>query len=132
MTNAAAISLDSHWEQQPVGLEWREKHGKHFKGVAWYVTTFDAQSEETDAANKMKLCFGAIDGSSLIYLNGKLLADRPYPYKGNTDSWKIPFDLQLPAGLLKPKANKLVIRVEKYIGVSGIWRPVYLAQGIAA
>ena len=128
MTKALPITLDTHWEKQQAGLDWRQQHGEHYKGVAWYVASFDVPQNDDD----MKFCFGAIDGSALIYLNGTLLADRPYPYKGNPDSWKLPFELQIPKGCLKPTGNSLVIRVEKYIGVSGIWRPVYLATGTAA
>lgn len=120
------IGTDSHWEKQPAGLAWEEKHGKPYKGVAWYAAEIAPTAAEL--TSPMQLCFGAVDGNAVIYLNGRLLLDRPYPWQGDTDSWKKPFTVPIPDGVLKSGVNRLVVRVEKHIAVSGIWRSVFLAK----
>jgi hypothetical protein len=121
-----AIGTDSHWEAQPAGLAWEQEHGKPYKGVAWYGA--EIMPTAAELAAPMQLCFGAVDGNAVIYLNGQLLLDRPYPWQGDRDSWKKPFTVPVPEGLLKSGANRLVVRVEKHIAVSGIWRSVFLSR----
>ena len=120
------IATDGPWEKQPAGLAWEKKHGRVYKGVAWYATAIVPAEGEGD--RPLRLCFGAVDGSARIFLNGALLLDRPYPWQGNRDSWRQPFSVPIPAGLLKPGPNHLVVRVEKHLGVSGIWRAVFLDE----
>ncbi len=120
-----AVGTDSHWEKQPAGLKWQETHGSPFKGAAWYRTAFrlgdDAKS------GKLKLAFGAVDGSAVIWLNGRKIIERPFPYEGDPESWKKPFELDITEYADRAGDNDLVVRVEKHEGQSGIWRPVYLS-----
>ena len=53
------------------------------------------------------------------------LLDRPYPYKGNADSWNEPFEVDV-SDAVKLGANILVVRVEDGAGLGGIFKPVYL------
>ena len=95
--------------------------------MAWYSVRFDAKPENLN--EKMRLYFGAVDGQmSVIYLNGQKLLERPFPYNGDRDSWRKPFNVNIPAGLLREKGNLLVVRVEKYTHVSGIWQPVFFGK----
>lgn len=126
--NWPTISTTTHWERQPAGLAWEKKYGAPYKGTAWYGTTFNLTQKENQAS--LKLCFGAIDGNAEVYLNGKKILERPYPYKGDSESWKKPFEIIIPSNILKTKDNSLVIRVEKHDGLSGIWRPVFLERNI--
>lgn len=121
------IGTDSHWEKQPAGIAWEKAHGKPYKGVAWYSVRFDAKPEDLNA--RMRFYFGAVDGQmTVVYLNGQKLLERPFPYNGDRDSWRKPFSVNIPAGLLKEKGNLLVVRVEKYTHVSGIWQPVFFGK----
>ena len=124
-----AIGTDSHWEKQPAGIAWEKAHGKPYKGVAWYSVKFDADAQMLN--KKTRLYFGAVDGQmSIIYFNGQKLLERPFPYQGDMNSWRTPFSVSIPAGLLKAKENLLVVRVEKYTHVSGIWHPVFFGEEI--
>ena len=121
-----SISTDSPWEKQAIGLEWEKKHGKHFKGFGWYRCNFELKNVNPD--QQMKLTFGAIDGAAEIWLNGNKIHSREFPYKGDLNSWRLPFDVDI-TGKLVPGSNFLVVRVEKHLGVSGIWRPVFISCG---
>jgi len=124
-----AIGTDSHWEKQPAGIAWEKAHGKPYKGVAWYSVKFDAANQLLK--DKTRLYFGAVDGlMTIVYFNGQKLLERPFPYKGDNDSWRKPFNVSIPAGLLKEKDNLLVVRVEKYTHVSGIWHPVFFGKDV--
>ena len=121
------IDTDSHWEKQPAGIAWEKANGKPYKGVAWYSVRFDVKPELLK--EKTRLYFGAVDGMmTVVYVNGKKLLERPFPYKGDMQSWRKPFSVMLPAGSLKEKGNLLVVRVEKYTHVSGIWQPVFFGK----
>ena len=120
---AESIGTDSHWEKQPAGQRWKEKHGSDFKGVGWYRVMFDAENP----AEPRDLVFGSVDGSAVFYLNGEKIWERPFPYKGDANSWRYSFKIPVPEKLLKEKGNVLTVRVEKRVGLCGIWRPVFLA-----
>lgn len=120
-----AVGTDSHWEKQPAGLKWQEIHGSPFKGAAWYRTAF--RLGDGEKSGKLKLVFGAVDGNAVIWLNGLKIAERTFPYEGDPESWKKPFELDITEYTDRTGENDLVVRVEKHAGLSGIWRPVYLS-----
>ncbi len=120
MAGAADIKTDSHWSKQQIGQSWEKQHGRQYLGTGWYYNTFSSRPKNP------VICFMAVDGTATIYLNGKQIHHRPYPFEGNRDSWKEPFRVTVPPELLKSKDNLLVIRVEKHEGQAGIWRPVHL------
>ena len=118
------IATDSHWAKQAPGQEWKKAHGLDYLGVGWYFNRFDFP--QRPGVKKAEMLFQAIDGSAEIFLNGRRIHSRPYPYNGNIHSWKEPFRIDVPMDLLKPNGNLLSIRLEKHIGLAGIWRPVHL------
>ena len=124
LKNAQSANTASHWNKLPIGVAWKKKHGVDFLGTGWYFHHFDSPVKK--GVKGAELLFQSLDGSALIYLNGKLICDHPYPYKGNRQSWREPFKVQLPPELLKKKNNFLAIRIEKHEGLAGIWRPVNL------
>jgi hypothetical protein len=120
----ASIGVDSHWEKQPYGKAWAAKHGgKDFKGIGWYRTSFDMD----EVAGDYEFVFIAVDGTATFYLNGQKIGDRPYPYKGNINSWRDSFKVAIPKGLLKKKNNVLTVSIDKRIGLCGIWKTVFIA-----
>lgn len=122
-----AVKTDSHWEKQLPGLKWEQEHGKPFKGAGWYRCSFKV--DKFAELEKLKLVFGAVDGSSIIWLNGQKILERPYPYKGDVESWKKPFEVAITDFVKRNAINHLVVRVEKHLGLSGIWRPVFVSTG---
>jgi hypothetical protein len=123
-SNAQAIGTNSHWEKQPAGIKWRNKHGSNYRGVAWYYNNLE--NIKKDKLKTTSLYFSAVDGTATVFLNSVKIAYHPYPFKGNVKSWKEPFEVKIPAKLLTKEKNLLVIRVEKHTGLCGIWRPVFL------
>ena len=120
----ASIGVDSHWEKQPYGKAWAAKHGgKDFKGIGWYRMSFDMD----EVAGDYEFVFIAVDGTATFYLNGQKIGDRPYPYKGNANSWRDSFKVAIPKGLLKKKNNVLTVSIDKRIGLCGIWKSVFIA-----
>ncbi|MBP5640108.1 MAG: DUF4838 domain-containing protein [Victivallales bacterium] len=119
-----SIGVDNHWERQEAGLAWEKANGHEYKGKAWYRVKFNVTAEQLEKVLSME--FGAVDGTGEYFLNGKKFWYRPYPFKGDTDSWRKPFSVPGKELPLKVGENFMEISVEKHIGRSGIWRPVYL------
>ena len=113
------------WEQLPVGRAWRAEHGADYDGLAWYRTTFAVPEDLAD--RRVRLIFGAVDEACTIWVNGRRVLDRPYPYEGDPDargSRRLEVDA---TDAVHPGAgNVLAVRVEDRAGAGGIWRPVWL------
>ena len=125
-----AIVTDRQWELSEPGLAWEKTHGAPHKGVAWYRCHFKVRN--LNPSQQMKLTFGAVDGNADIWLNGKHIGTHEFPYKGDYDSWKKPYDIDA-TNAIRDGENLLVVRVDKREnGLSGIWRPVFLSMGAVA
>lgn len=109
-----------------MGRQWKEKHGGHYNGFAWYRTQFQAQSA-AEAARHV-LHFGAVDEACTVWVNGQHVLDRPFPFEGNTQSWELPFEIDITEVLRFDGPNHLAVRVEDNRGLGGIWRSVYLER----
>jgi hypothetical protein len=69
------------------------------------------------------LIVGAADEAAEVYVNGKKVLDRPYPYKGNPNSYAESFEVPWNP---VPGKNIIAIKVIDNIGVGGITKPCYL------
>jgi hypothetical protein len=119
------IRTDAAWEQQDCGRTWRREHGDtDYDGLAWYRTTF--LPSKTPGKPRLQLLFGAVDEACTVWVNGKRLLDRPYPYQGNTDSWKEAFEVDITDVVRYGEPNTVAVRVSDRSGAGGIWRPVWL------
>ncbi len=118
------INTVQPWEQQEPGRKWKEAHRVDYDGVAWYRTTFAVKA--TDKARQVRLVFGAVDEACTVWLNGQPILERPYPYQGNTDSWREAFEVDVTTQVRFDGPNVLVVRVEDNAGAGGIWKPVWL------
>lgn len=124
------IATTVSWEPQEAGRRWKEEHGRDYDGLAWYRTSFSLPAVDKDAA-QFRLIFGAVDEACRIWLNGRLLMERPYPYRGNPDSWREAFEVDVTSALRRDGPNVLAVRVEDNAGAGGIWKPVWLAASRA-
>ena len=61
-----------------------------------------------------------------IWINGRSVLDRPFPYKGNSDSWMHAFEIDITGYVRYDQPNVLAVRVEGNSGAGGIWRTVKL------
>ncbi len=123
-SNWLDITTNGPWEEQPVGKAWQAEHGSPYDGHAWYRKDFSVTPEQ--AAKNVKLVFGAVDEACKVFLNGKQILDRPFPFQGNMNSWQEAFDIDIKPYLRTDKPNNLSVRVEDKAGAGGIWRPVWL------
>jgi hypothetical protein len=119
-----SIGTESCWEKQPVGKQWEQQHGKQYDGFGWYRNQFTVSS--SDSCKKIRLGFGAVDEACKVWVNGQLVLDRPFPYKGDEGSWQWAFDVDITEYVHFDKPNVLSVRVEDNSGGGGIWRPVKL------
>lgn len=129
-----SIGVKDCWERQPVGKRWAEAHnGVPYNGFAWYRNAFTVK--QAAPGKRYALGFGAVDEACVIWLNGKKIHTRPYPYKGDRESWQMPFEVDITAHVRLDRPNSLAIRVEDNSGAGGIWKGVRvitsdaLAQG---
>lgn len=121
----AETEVSAPWEELPVGRQWREEHAQDYDGLAWYRTRFRAPEEA--AGGRVRLIFGAVDEACTVWVNGRRLLDRPYPFEGDGDSWKKAFEVDITDVVRMDVDNVLAVRVEDRTGAGGIWRPVWLA-----
>lgn len=120
------IATDGPWEEQPVGRQWREEHGADYDGIAWYRTRF-APARDDDRP-QVRLVFGAVDEACVVWVNGRRLLERPYPYRGNPDSWQEAFEVDITDVVRYDRPNTVAVQVEDRAGAGGIWRMVWLVQ----
>jgi hypothetical protein len=118
------IGVDTVWEDQPVGKQWRAEHKSDYDGIAWYRTTVSL--DPAAKGHHIGLIFGAVDEACKVWVNGTLLLDRPFPYKGNVNSWQEAFDVDFTSVARFDRPNTIAVRVEDRSGAGGIWKPVYL------
>jgi hypothetical protein len=117
------IGTDSCWEEQSIGKQWEIQHGTQYDGVAWYRNTFTVSASNN---KKIQLLFGAVDEACKIWINGQFVLDRPFPYKGDHESWQKSFEVDITKYVFFDRPNVLAVRVEDSSGAGGIWRPVKL------
>ncbi len=119
------MRVDAPWDDQPEGKKWVDDHqGVAYTGLGWYRTELVAPAKQS--GTKAALIFGAVDEACTIWLNGKLLIDRPYPYQGNTMSWQEAFEVDVTDNLRWGQSNSLSVKVVNTTGKGGICKPVWL------
>ena len=123
------IEVGGWWKDRPPGRRYREQHGEDYSGVAWYRRRFTI--EQAASGNRIALVFGAVDAACDIWLNGKKVLERPFPYNGNENSWAEPFEVDVSDVAVADRQNVLTVRVDNISGPGGIWKPVRLVTSAA-
>jgi beta-glucuronidase len=84
--------------------DWNSQDPKflYYEGTVWYKKSFDAVLPGEN--ERVFLHFGAANYKTDVYLNGRKLG----MHKGGFS----PFNFEIPAGVLKAKANFLVVKVD--------------------
>lgn len=103
------INIPGYWEDQGV---------KNLDGVVWYRKEVDIPTSMTGVV--VKLFMGRIVDADFIYVNGQLVGNITYQYP--------PRRYEIPAGVLKPGKNTIVIRVINTSGKGGFVpdKPYYM------
>jgi sialate O-acetylesterase len=106
------INIPGYWEDQGI---------KNLNGVVWYRREINIPSSMTD--NSATLFMGRIVDADFVYINGILVGNKTYMYPERK--------YNIPAGLLKPGKNLVVIRVINYAGKGGFVpdKPYYIFAG---
>jgi sialate O-acetylesterase len=104
------INIPGYWEDQGI---------KDLNGIVWYRKEIDVPASMTNIP--AKIAMGRIVDADFLYLNGKLVGNTTYQYPQRR--------YQVPAGLLKPGKNIIVIRVINNAGKGGFVpdKPYYLS-----
>ena len=113
----STIEVGKAWEETAVGKAWKDGHGRDFDGYGWYRVDFTVPEFAPDS--EVALHFSSVDEACKVYVNGKQVLDRPYPYQGDRNSWRMPFRIDI-TDVVKPGKNQLTVRVEDKSGMGGI------------
>ncbi|MCI5779603.1 MAG: DUF4838 domain-containing protein [Lentisphaeria bacterium] len=111
---------DSAWETIRTDRPWEEQGHPGYDGWGWYRLSVDIPS---DAPGSPVLIVGCADEAAQVWINGKKLLDRPYPYKGNANSWNESFEVPWQA---VPGRNVIAVKVIDNHGNGGICKRCYL------
>jgi hypothetical protein len=118
------IGVAGPWEEQPVGKAYKSAHGKDYDGIGWYRNRFAVPA--SDRRRSFRLVFGAVDEACRVWVNGLPVLERPYPFQGDTESWRKAFEVDITDRVRFDRPNSLTVRVEDHVGAGGICSPVFL------
>ncbi|KKR03644.1 MAG: hypothetical protein UT30_C0023G0002 [Candidatus Uhrbacteria bacterium GW2011_GWF2_39_13] len=118
-TNSSWSSSPSYYKYPSVVL--REKL-KKYKGIGWYSQQLEIPVNWKD--KYVYLCFGAVDKSCWVYVNGKEVGKHIFTHP---DDWRSSFTIRIDENFSKDKKQMIMIRVESG-GVGGIWKRVWLVS----
>lgn len=106
------INIPGYWEDQGI---------RDLNGVVWYRRVIDVPASMTGVEAKVKL--GRIVDADQFYVNGVLCGSTGYQYPQRRYT--------IPANVLKPGKNLLVVRVSNFFGKGGFVpdKPYYIAAG---
>lgn len=100
---------------------WADQGIKGLNGIVWFRKEFDVPASMV--GKPAKLFMGRIVDADYVYVNGVFSGSISYQYP--------PRRYELPAGLLKPGKNVIVVKVVNYSGKGGFVpdKPYYITAG---
>jgi sialate O-acetylesterase len=111
----------SAWSKLEVPQKWDLVGYDAFDGVAWLRTTFDLSSAWS--GSDLVLNLGQIDDLDTAWVNGEEV--------GRSMGWSTIREYPVPAEIVNPGQNEVVIRIVDIRGAGGIWnlnRPPFVAE----
>ena len=121
------LPTDSPWERiakrhTAIPTEVREKM-KNYDGVVWYFQQLAVP--RSWKGKQIYLCFGAVDESCELFVNGKASGAHPFV---KPDDWTTPFALRIDRNInWEIPGQAVAVRVKDTAGSGGIWKRVWLA-----
>ncbi len=104
--------LASDWKAMEVPGSWESRGLTAFDGVVWFTRQIDWPADRTGAAT---LRFGRIGNIGEVWVNGTSVAAAAVdPTAGRS-----PQIFEVPAGVLKPGANTVTVRIQNLRGDGG-------------
>lgn len=113
--------VPENWQKYWLPGYWDDQGVRGLNGIVWFRKEINVPESMT--GKPAKLFLGRIVDADNVYVNGVLSGSISYQYP--------PRRYNLPAGLLKPGKNIIVIRVTNYSGKGGFVpdKPYYLVAG---
>lgn len=105
----AATGKENGWQHLQVPGYWADSDAGFFNGVVWFHKAIEVPDRMTKQPVKLEL--GRIVDADSVFINGKFAGWTSYQYP--------PRRYELPAGLLQPGTNHIVIRVVNSSGKGG-------------
>lgn len=114
----AADFNDKSWHTISATSDWNSQ-GHSYNSLAWYRKAF--QLEKKEAGKKYLFSFGAVDGDTVIYLNGKRVGE--HWLGADYSGYNKPFTIDVTDVLVEGK-NTAVVQVTKDFALAGITQGV--------
>ncbi len=124
------LPTDSCWETpspkfQNIPKPLREKLSR-YDGIAWYAQAISIPADWK--GRKIYLCFGAVDESCEVFVNGRKAGEHLYQ---KPDDWCTAFFIQIDSCVNWNMAEqRIFVRVEDRGGNGGIWKRVWLVSQV--
>jgi sialate O-acetylesterase len=114
--------VPENWQKYWLPGYWDDQGVRGLNGIVWFRKEINVPESMT--GKPAKLFLGRIVDADKVYVNGVLSGSITYQYP--------PRRYNLPAGLLKPGKNIIVVRVTNYSGKGGFVpdKPYYLVGGL--
>ena len=107
------------WDTISIEQAWQQA-GYEYIGVAWYRRTLELPARMDHLA--VDLCFGGVDESAWVWLNGVYIGQHDVGPSG----WNDPFRLDITQEVRWGTTNQLTVRAMNTAHAGGIWKPVEL------
>jgi sialate O-acetylesterase len=101
---------DSNWKEMMLPKPWEQQGYPSLDGIVIYRKSFNIAA--TDSAKEAVINMPAVDDMDSTYINGIFI--------GTTNQWDAIRKYKIPAGVLKPGKNSLVIKVQDNGGGGGL------------
>ncbi len=119
---ASAEFDESAWERIPTDRAWELSGYDEYDGYGWYRVRITLPE---DMPGQPVLMVGSADEACEVWVNGRHILHRPFPFEGNQSSWNEPFEV--PFGdAAHPGENVIAIRVEDNVGQGGLTKRCFL------
>jgi hypothetical protein len=128
LTAAVRLTDPQAWEQLRTDLYLQGQGIRHvdrqsYTGHYWYQTTLELTAEQI--AGAVHLHFPGLFNQCWLYLNGQLVAHRPFPEPWWRNDYRFSWDIDL-AGKLKPGKNQVTLRGHCPHHFGGMFRRPFL------
>ena len=113
---------ESQWETIPTDRPWDKSGYETYDGFGWYRMRVRLPEK---LPGEPILMVGSADEACDIWINGRKVLHRPYPFEGNANSWNEAFNV--PFGdVARSGENIIAIRVEDNNGQGGLTKRCFL------
>ncbi|SFM72497.1 sialate O-acetylesterase [Chitinophaga sp. YR627] len=108
-----------HWRPFTLPGYWNDQGVRELNGIVWFRREIEIPATMTDKSAMLRL--GRIVDADVVYVNGQKVGNTTYQYPQRRYT--------LPAGILKPGKNLIVVRVTNNAGKGGFIpdKPYYIA-----